>query len=127
MFYGVTSGQLTILKRLFQVDIPVIASASGETLLMAAARSTGPQMVRFLVANADAVELDIQAQDVNGENALFYAAANADWQVSPKASKRGADGQKLQEGTAKASSNNATLAARMLSNDATVAAEVAFK
>ncbi|CAH1796499.1 unnamed protein product [Owenia fusiformis] len=73
VYFAVEGGKVAIVKRLVSEGIKCIPDDMGKTCLMIAAGKHDKQMVNYLLTNAQTLELEINAKDNNGENALFYA------------------------------------------------------
>ncbi|ELT90932.1 hypothetical protein CAPTEDRAFT_220592 [Capitella teleta] len=74
LFYCIEGGHLGLLQALVGCGLKMTADNRSRTNLMQAARSGNLAITKYLVENASVLNLDINAEDQNSENALFYAA-----------------------------------------------------
>lgn len=81
LFYCVSAGQLKVFLRLLELGVQIEKDMDGMTLLMEAAYEGHLDTVRYLVASALDLRININQMDNAKRSALFYAFENSQLQI----------------------------------------------
>ena len=76
LFYCITGGDIDLFEYLVSEGVPIQSSSEGVTVLMQAVAKYRLDFTCFFLEHAEELSLDINAQDVDGWNAVFYAVAS---------------------------------------------------
>lgn len=76
LFYCITGGDVELFEYLLSQGVCIEASSESVTLLMQAVAKYRLDFTCYLLEHTKKCELDINAQDVDGWNAVFYSVAS---------------------------------------------------
>lgn len=81
LFYAMIASSLECLNYLVSRGLKATSNHHGTTLLMEAVDRGQFELVRYLVKNSTSIDLELNAKDTSGCNALFYCAANGSTEI----------------------------------------------